>query len=111
MTDELIDRYGEIPNESVNLLEVARIKIYARALKVLSITQKGMNLIVQFSNEEFIVDKVQILVDVYKGSIMFSNGISPYVTLKLQSEKDSDILNEVLKLLKIVKGWLKNEQK
>ena len=104
MTDELIDRYGELPNECVNLLEVARIKIYARSLKVLSIKQKGKNVVIQFSNEEFIMEKVQILIDLYKGDLMFSSGISPYITLKLQSDKDSDILNEVLKLLKIVKG-------
>lgn len=105
ITDELIDRYGEIPNESVNLLEIARIKIYARALKVLSIIQKGQNVVIQFSNEEFIVDKVQLIVDAYKGNVLFSTGVSPYLTLKLQSGKDSDILNEVLNLLKIVKGW------
>jgi hypothetical protein len=50
------------------------------------------------------MDKVQILVDLYKGNLMFSAGVTPYLTLKLQSLKDSDILNDVLKLLKIVKG-------
>lgn len=111
ITDELIDRYGEIPEESVNLLEIARIKIYARALKVLSIIQKGQNVVIQFSNEEFIVDKVQLLVDAYKGNILFSTGVTPYLTLKLQSGIDSDILNEVLNLLKIVKGWLRMDKK
>ena len=104
VTDELIDRYGELPEESVNLLEIARIKIYARALKILSIKQNNKNVVIKFSNEEFIMDKVQILVDLYKGNLMFSAGVTPYLTLKLQSLKDSDILNDVLKLLKIVKG-------
>ena len=104
MTDELIDRFGELPKESINLLEVARIKIYARALKVLSIIQKGSNVVVQFDTEEYIAEKVQILIDLYKSRIMFSSGVSPYLTLKLQSEKDSDILNDVLNLLKVVKG-------
>ena len=104
VTDELIDRYGELPEESVNLLEIARIKIYARALKILSIKQNNKNVVIKFSNEEFIMDKVQILVDLYKGNLMFSAGITPYLTLKLQSLEDSDILNDVLKLLKIVKG-------
>ncbi len=104
ITDELIDRYGEVPEEVANLLEIARIKTYARALKVLSIMQKGKNVVVQFSSEEFIVDKVQLLVDVYKGNILFSTGVTPYLTLKLQSGVDSDILNSVLNLLKIVKG-------
>lgn len=104
ITDELIDRYGELPKECINLLEAARIKIYARNLKVLAITQKGNNVVIQFSNDEFISEKVQLLIDNYKGNILFSSGVTPYITLKLQSDKDSDILNEVLKLLKIVKG-------
>lgn len=104
ITDELIDRYGELPSECVNLLEIARIKIYARALKVLAIKQTNKNVVIKFSNEEFIMDKVQVLIDLYKGDLMFSTGVTPYLTLKLQSGKDSDILNDVLKLLKIVKG-------
>ena len=104
MTDELIDRFGELPKECVNLLEIARIKIFARALKVLSIIQKGNNIVIQFDTEELIAEKVQILIDLYKSRILFSNGISPYLTLKLQSEKDSDILKDVLNLLKVVKG-------
>ena len=102
--DALIDRYGEVPKECVNLLEIARIKIYARALKVLAIKQTGKNVVIKFSSEEFIMDKVQVLIDLYKGDLMFSTGVTPYLTLKLQSDKDSDILNDVLKLLKIVKG-------
>lgn len=104
MTDELIDRFGELPKESVNLLEVARIKIYSRILKVLSIIQKGKNVVIQFDTDEFISQKIQFLIDLYKTRIMFSNGVTPYLTLKLQSEKDSDILNDVLNLLKVVKG-------
>ena len=102
--DALIDRYGEVPKECVNLLEIARIKIYARALKVLAIKQTGKNVVIKFSSEEFIMDKVQVLIDLYKGDLMFSTGVTPYLTLKLQSKEDSDILNDVLKLLKIVKG-------
>ena len=53
------------------------------------------------------MDKVQVLIDLYKGDLMISTGVTPYLTLKLQSKEDSDILNDVLKLLKIVKGWFK----
>ena len=58
--DELIDRYGELPNEVVNLIEVARIKILARSLQVLSIIQKQDSIVVQFNNAEKIAtDKLQ----------------------------------------------------
>lgn len=103
--DELIDRYGEIPNEVVNLIEVARIKILARELQIINITQKQDSIMIQFNNaDKLVTDKIQILIDIYKNKIFFSSGVSPYITLKLQSKKDSDILEEVYKLLSILKG-------
>ena len=89
----------------VNLIEVARIKILARELQIINIAQKLESVVIQFNNAEKIVtDKVQELINIYKNKIFFSSGISPYITLKLQSKKDSDILEEVYKLLTIMKG-------
>ncbi len=103
--DELIDRYGDIPKEVMNLLDVARVKILARSLKILNVTQKGDNVIFEFDDPETIKEgKVQILIDIYKSRIFFSSGVKPYVTLKLQSKKDSDIVEEVVKILNILKG-------
>ena len=103
--DELIDRYGDIPKEVSSLLDVARIKILARSLKILSVTQKGDNIVLEFDNPDVIKDGVvQILVDLYKNRVFFSSGVKPYITLKLQSKKDSDIVEEVIKILNILKG-------
>ena len=103
--DELIDRYGELPTEVVNLIEVARIKILARELQIINITQKQDSVVLQFNNAEKIVtDKVQELINIYKNKIFFSSGAVPYITIKLQSKKDSDILEEIYKLLTIMKG-------
>lgn len=103
--DELIDRYGELPIEAINLIEIARIKILARSLQITNISQKEESVVIKFNAaEKVITDKVQILIDIYKSKIFFSSGISPYITLKLQSKKDSDILEEVYKLLSVLKG-------
>ena len=105
MVDELIDRYGELPNEMINLLEVARIKCYARNLKIYKIEQKLDKAVMYFSDSKVLTsDKVQILIDQYRRQIFFSSEGMPYITLRLQSQKESDILKEVLKLLKIIKG-------
>ena len=103
--DELIDRFGEIPTEVVNLIEVARLKILARSLQIISINQKMDSIVIQFNNSDNLTgEKIQTLIDTYKNKIFFSSGISPYITLKLQTKKDSDILEEVYKLLTIMKG-------
>ena len=105
MVDELIDRYGEMPNEMINLLEIARIKCFARALKITKIEQKFERILIHFSDSEFLTsDMVQILIDNYRNKIFFSSTDVPYITLKLQSLNESDILKEVLKILKIIKG-------
>ena len=105
MVDELIDRYGEMPNEMFNLLEIARIKCFAKQLRITKIEQKMQRILIHFNDSEFLTsDMVQILIDNYKNRIFFSSNDAPYITLKLQSLNESDILKEVLKILKIVKG-------
>ncbi len=105
MVDELIDRYGEMPNEMFNLLEVARIKCYAKQLRITKIEQKFDRILIHFNDAEFLTsDMIQILIDNYKNKIFFSSSDAPYITLKLQSINESDILKDVLKILKIVKG-------
>ena len=47
--DELIDRYGELPTEAINLIEIARIKILARSLQVTSISQKDESIVIKFN--------------------------------------------------------------
>ena len=43
--DEIIDRYGTMPTEVENLIEIARIKILARNANVLKLSQKGKNVV------------------------------------------------------------------
>ena len=40
VTDEIIDRYGQMPYEIENLLDISRIKILAREKFILKISQK-----------------------------------------------------------------------
>ncbi len=49
--DELLDRFGRLPSEAENLLEVIRLKILARRLGILRIeTQRG-ELVLQVANQ------------------------------------------------------------
>ena len=105
MVDELIDRYGEMPNEIYNLLEVARIKCYAKNVGVVSIQQKENSVVVKFDDSAALTsDVVQLLIDNYKRNIFFSATAVPYITLKLQAKTEKEILKEILKLFKIMKG-------
>ena len=101
--DELIDRYGEMPSEMFNLLEIARIKCYARRTKATKMIQKGSNIVFSFLDDEFITDeKIQLLLYNFRGRILVSGNNVPVITLKLQSHNESDTLKDVLKFYKIL---------
>jgi len=101
--DEFIDRYGEMPNELFNLLEIARIKCYARSLKCFKIMQTGQNIVFSFVNADFMDDEaLQMLLDNFKRRVYFSGENAPIVTLKLHSTNESDTLKDVLKFFKII---------
>ena len=106
--DELIDRYGEIPKETLNLIEIARIKIMAKEANVLKITQRENSVV-------FYIDKMDInarydgkmisnLIEKYKADFRLSQGIEPYITLDTKKIKnDKDLIKFIKDFLQMVK--------
>ena len=88
VTDEIIDRYGQIPFEIENLLDIARIKILAREKYILKISQKRENVVFHFDNERFNFDIVDKLMKIFRNRIKFSPSKEPYITFKLLAEKN-----------------------
>ena len=100
VTDEIIDRYGKLEIEIENLLNIARIKNYAREKNVLKVLQKRENIVFQFDETKFNFDCVDRLVKKYRNRIRFSPGREPYITYKI--EKMDKILEEVIEFLKSI---------
>ena len=95
--DEIIDRYGDVPDEVNNLIEIARIKNLAREKNIIKIQSRPMGIVFTFN--EFNNDNVDILLEKYKNNINFSATGKPYVTLKM---KDNEMQNtkDFLKVLR-----------
>lgn len=87
--DEIIDRFGEMPSEVNNLIEIARIKNIARANNIIKIQSKPMGVVFTFS--EFDTDNVQKLLSKYKNNIHFSAIGKPYVTLKVKGNEVQEV--------------------
>ena len=100
--DEVIDRYGSLPKELDNLLEIARIKELARKAGVTKITQKPEAIVFYFQREAMPVEKVDELLKQYGIAIRFSNGIEPYVTFKIGKKEDKEIISKVKEFLNLV---------
>ena len=97
--DEVTDRYGNIPKEMENLLEVARIKMVCKEKNIFKVTQRNLNIIFYFDKSNFDIEKVDKLVKKYQNNIKFSPGAEPYITLKTNCSLDKDILNRVKEFL------------
>ena len=93
--DELIDRYGPMPKEVENLIEVARIKELCQRNHVIKITQKKEAILFQYENEGIQPETIEELIKTYGTRIRFSPGNQPYITLKIKEEQQNEILQEV----------------
>ena len=104
--DEIIDRYGVMPKELENLIEVARIKELCREAGVIKISEKK-NMLTNSNNLVFYYDKnkyepeiVDRLIKKYGNDVKFSAGIEPYVTLKIGNLNDEKLVEKIKEFLK-----------
>ena len=85
--DEIIDRYGKIPKEIDNLLEIARIKNLAREKFVLKINQRGNNILYYFDENKFNTDSIEKLIRIYRSKIKITPAkLNPYITVQLSNK-------------------------
>ena len=97
--NDIIDRFGKMPREVENLLEIARIKEICNQKGIIKITQRNNNIIFTFANNESFDMPIDELIKQYGDRIKFSPGKEPYITYKLEDQ--SDILKEIKQFLKI----------
>ncbi len=107
--DEIIDRYGNLPKELENLIEVARIKYQCKNAAVVKITEKknratnSQNIVFYFDKQRFDPNIITVLLKKYGTKIKFSTGIEPYVTLLLKNQTEKGILEETKRFLETIK--------
>ena len=104
VTDEIIDRYGQIPKEVENLLDIARIKNLCKKQNINKISQRKDGIIFLYNKDKFDNTIIDILLHTYGPRVRFSPGTEPYITLKIDLAKingDKKLLSEVISYLKI----------
>ena len=95
--DEIIDRYGNMPKEVENLIEIARIKNIARPRHIVKIQEKQMGIVFTFSEDIIIeAETISKLLKQYKNKIHFSAIGKPYITLKIENNKIEEIKKFIL---------------
>ncbi len=103
--DEIIDRYGVMPKELENLIEVARIKELCRKTGVVKISEKknmltnNQNLVFYYDKNKYNPENVDKLIKKYGYEIKFSSGIEPYITLRIKNLKDEELIDKIKEFL------------
>ena len=97
--DEIIDRFGNMPSELENLIDIARIKYLAKNLKISKISSKNTAVVFVFEEGQFNYD-VTKLVKELGNRLKFSAGIKPMITLEIGTNNEVKILNDVTDFLK-----------
>ena len=98
--DEIIDRYGHMPSELENLIEIARIKNLCRVANVIKISQRKEKVVFYFDKAKFNPEIVDKLIKKYNTNIRFSTGIEPYVTVTIGSK----IIEEIKEFLTYIQN-------
>ncbi len=107
LTDEMLDRFGDVPRSVRNLFSVALLRALAEEVLCEKITQRQKKVTFTFSSvkEEALV----LLSAVYASRLTLSFGGKPGVTLTL-NEKES-ILEQCRALLSHLQGFLQDLEK
>ena len=97
--DEIIDRFGNMPAELENLIDIARIKYLAKELNISKIASKKTAVVFTYDVNKLEID-IPSLVNKYGNKLKFSAGIKPMITLEIGSTNERQILNDVTEFLK-----------
>jgi transcription-repair coupling factor (superfamily II helicase) len=85
--DELMDRFGDIPKATMNLIKISKIRAMARKMGVSEILQQGYKLIFKlWENMKFDQNMMAQLISVYGGKLMINGGSEPYIRLTVNKD-------------------------
>ena len=96
--DEIIDRFGNMPKEVENLIEIARIKYLSKQMEISKISSKKTAVVFAFEKNDIKLD-IEELVKKYGNKIKFSAGIKPRITLEIGTTDEGQILKDVKEFL------------
>lgn len=100
--EELKDRFGDVPRETLNLIKIARIKGLADDLRVRRIYEQDRHIVFTFDQFSKINAESIVMINAeYGGRSFIHGGNKPYIRILVDSSR---ILEETIKLLEILKG-------
>lgn len=98
--DELIDRYGDLPEAASNLIEIAVVKRLAGQCGFHTVKQRDDTVLLYFrDNLTLPLPALSRLVQEQKGNLLFSAGKTPYLSYKVKGLNPRESLDNIKILL------------
>ena len=101
--DEFIDRFGEVPDEVSNLIEVAWIKALAVKAGFASVSENKDLIIFKFmKNFKIAPEKIANVMDKFKRKILFNAGVEPYLAYRRENVSQAKLLKEIEEIISCI---------
>lgn len=95
--DELLDRFGDIPMETMNLVKISKIRSMAGKIGIKEISQQGFKVIFKlWDNVKFSQTVMASLVANYGERLMINGGENPFIRLTIGREKPLEAIDTFL---------------
>ncbi len=88
MIDELIDRYGDPPPQTMALVSIALLRAKASAAGISELTQRGQSVTVRFSHPNLETMSRICGEKSLRGRILLNAGETPYLSYRLKNQED-----------------------
>ena len=89
VVDEIVDRYGKMPEQVENLIKIATLKNEARDTAIQKIQQRQMGVV--FTLSKITDNQIEAILENYRDKVRFSAIGKPYITLRISDDIVGDI--------------------
>ena len=111
MQDELTDRFGDLPTEVENLLELAFLKSKAHAAYIAEITEKGKEIhFVMYPKAKVKVEQIDEFMQGYRGKMRMAVLKAPTFILQIKPMGKKDLLKCVENVINQVQLLIENKK-
>lgn len=101
--DELIDRYGNVPEAAANLIEIALVRKMAGRCGFQVVKQKDDVVLLHFRDKMTLpLPALSRLVQQEKGNLLFSAGKAPYLSYRVKGQSAKEALAGIKQLLRSI---------
>ena len=102
--EEIEDRYGNIPYQVYNLLDIAQIKAIANSLYIILINENNKVITIKFKeNAPLLPERIPEVIKEYGKNMRFISGKEPEFKISIQDDDRKNLLGNIKNTLQLIK--------